>query len=45
MVIEYKYINEDTEQDAYPIPVIDDIVYQLGKVESFAAFDISAGFH
>ena len=31
MVIDYRKINEDTDQDAYPLPVIDDILDQLGK--------------
>ena len=45
MVIDYRKINEDTDQDAYPLPVIDDILDQLGKAKFFSAFDLSAGFH
>ena len=45
MVIDYRKINEDTGQDAYPLPVMDDILDQLGKAKFFSAFDLSAGFH
>ena len=45
MVIDYRKINEDTDQDAYPLPVIDDILDQLGRAKFFSAFDLSAGFH
>ena len=45
MLIDYRKINEDTDQDAYPLPVIDDILNQLGRAKFFSAFDLSAGFH
>ena len=45
MVIVYRTINEDTDQDAYPLPMIDDILDHLGKAKFFSAFDLSAGFH
>ena len=45
MVIDYRQINKDTDQDAYPLPMIDDILDQLGKAEFFSAFDLSTGFH
>ena len=44
MVIDYRKINQDTDQDAYPLPIIDDILDQLGKAKFFSAFDLSAGF-
>ena len=44
MVIDNMKINEDTDQDAYPLPMIDDILDQLGKTKFFSAFDLSAGF-
>ena len=44
MVIDYRKIN-DTDQDAYPLPVIDDILDQSGKEKFFSATDLSAGFH
>ena len=45
MVIDYRQLNKDTDQDAYPLPVIDDILDQLGQAKFFPAFDMSAGFH
>ena len=45
MVIDYWKINEDTDQDAYPLPVIDNILDQLGRAKFFSAFDLSAGLH
>ena len=45
MVIDYRQVNKDTDQDAYPLPVIDDILDQLGQAKFFSAFDMSAGFH
>ena len=34
IVIDYRKINEDTDQDAYPLPVIDDILIKLEKQNS-----------
>ena len=45
MVIDYRHIKKDTDQDAYPLPVIDDILDQLGHAKFLSAFDMSAGFH
>ena len=33
-----------TEQDAYPLPVIEEILDQLGKAKFFSAFDLSSRF-
>ena len=43
--IKFRKINEKTDQDAYPLPVIDDILDHLGKARFFSAFDLSSGFH
>ncbi|XP_043474040.1 uncharacterized protein LOC122506110 [Leptopilina heterotoma] len=45
VVIDFRKINEITDQDSYPIPVIDDIIYNLGNAKFFSAFDLSSGFH
>ncbi|XP_033213766.1 uncharacterized protein LOC117170832 [Belonocnema kinseyi] len=37
--------NKATYQDAYPLPMIDDILDQLGKEKFFSALDLCAGFH
>ena len=45
IVIDYRKLNDKTDQDAYPLPVIDDILDHLGKAKFFSAFDLSSGFH
>ena len=45
MVIDYRHIDKDTDQDAYPLPVIDDMLDQLGQAKFFSASDMSTGFH
>ena len=45
LVINYRQVNKDTDQDTYPLPVINDILDQLGQDKFFSAFDMSAGFH
>ena len=45
MAIDYRKINEDTDQDAFALPMIDDILDHLEKAKFFSAFDLSAGFH
>ena len=34
-----------TEQDAYPLPTIDNILSQLGNAKFFSALDLSSRFH
>ena len=38
-------IDQDTDQDAYPLPMIDDILDKMGKSKFFSALDMSASFH
>ena len=45
IVIDFRKVNEDTDQDAYLLPMIDDIIDHLGKAKFFLAFDLSSGFH
>ena len=45
MVVDYRKIKDDTDQDAYPLPVKYDILDQLAKAKFFSAFDLSVGFH
>ena len=44
IVIDIRKVNEYTDQDAYPLPMID-IIDHLGKAKFFSAFDLSSGFH
>ena len=45
IVIDFRKLNDDTDQDAYPLPIIDDILDHLGQAKFFSAFDLSSGFH
>lgn len=45
IVIDFRKLNELTDQDAYPLPDIDDILGQLGDSKYFSALDLSSGFH
>ena len=45
MVIDYRQVNKNTDQDVYSLPVIDDILDQLGQAKLFSALDMSARFH
>ena len=45
IVIYFRKLNENTVQDAYPLPVIDEILDHLGQAKFFSAFDLSSGFH
>ena len=44
-MIDFRKINNDTDHDAHPLPVIDEILDQLGQAKFFSAFDLSSGFH
>ena len=35
IVIDFRKINEDTDQDAHPLPVVDDILDHLGNAKFF----------
>lgn len=45
IVIDFRRLNELTDQDAYPLPNIDDILGQLGNAKFFSALDHSSGLH
>ena len=45
MVVDFRQLNKDTDQDAYPLPVIVDILDKLGNLKFFSAFDMTAGFN
>ena len=44
-MIDFRKVNNDMDQDAYPLPVIDDILDQLGQAKFFSTSDLSPGFH
>ena len=45
IVIDFRKLNEITDQDAYPLPNPNDILHHLGNAEFFSALDLSSGFH
>ena len=42
MVIDCRKLNQDTDQETYPLPMINDILDKMGKSKFFVAFDMSA---
>lgn len=45
IVIDFSRLNKLTDQDAYPIPEIKDILSQSGSYKCFSFLDLSSGFH
>lgn len=45
MVIDYHSLNRATVKDSYPLPLITDILDQLGSAKYFSTLDLSSGFH
>ena len=43
--MDYRDLNALTEQDAYPLPRIDDILYKVAKARVFSTLDLQAGYH
>ena len=45
MVLDYRALNEKTISDAYPLPLITEILDQLGGAINFSTCDLASGFH
>ena len=45
IVIDFRKLNEQTDQDAYPLPNSDEILDHLSKVKFFSALDLLSEFH
>ncbi len=45
LVIDFRKLNEKTISDKYPIPLINDILDNLGRCEYFTTLDMKSGFH
>ena len=45
MVIDYRKLNNITKSDTYSLPLIDEILNQLGKCKYFTLLDLYSGFH
>lgn len=45
IVIDYRKLNEQTIDDRYPLPNINDILDKLGRSQYFTTLDLASGFH
>lgn len=45
LVIDYRKLNNITKSDTYPLPLIDEILNQLGKCKYFTLLDLYSGFY
>jgi hypothetical protein len=41
---DYKPLNLQTRRDSFPMPLVEDIISQLGKLAWFTALDLQSGF-
>ena len=42
--VDFRKLNQVTEKNSYPLPVIDDILALLGKAKYFTSFDLKSGY-
>lgn len=45
VVVDYRKLNANTRQDAYPLPRIEDILDQLGDAEFYTTMDLESGYY
>lgn len=45
LVVDYRKLNNETINDKYPIPNINDILDKLGRCQYFSTLDLASGFH
>ncbi len=41
---DYRPLNLQTQRDSFPMPLVDDVISQLGKSVWFSALDLQSGF-
>jgi hypothetical protein len=41
---DYRPLNAQTRRDSFPMPLVDDVINQLGKSSWFTALDLQSGF-
>jgi hypothetical protein len=45
MVIDYRKLNNETIDDKFPLPNIEDLFGKIGRANYFSAIDLASGFH
>lgn len=45
LCVDYRYLNENTVKNTYPLPRIDALLDQLNGHQYFSALDLAAGYH
>ena len=45
MCVDYRRLNEITESDSYPLPIIEDLISDLGNSTTFSQIDLIQAYH
>lgn len=45
MCVDFRLLNQHTIRDRFPIPLVDDILSQIGNAKIFSKLDLVSGFH
>jgi len=45
LAVDYRYVNRYTVADAYPLPVVEDIMQEVGKARFTSTWDATKGYY